>query len=568
MEQATLAHEGKNFKSAVLPRSGMRVDNAELHQWMERIRDRCQVLENVPLPGVADASWNSCNGPESDHIVLESSPLPFTADAGWGIAMEQTCAAVVSESVPSLPTADARHHLWRYETEPDGAPQESWQLRVQKGRLLPPDLRARIWADQMQVGGQHGVDSETALVPALLLQLQSGTACSSVCSTSDKHANGSSSAVLDSLVAAFLEKYLPWRAGGQVFVLLAQLLFYHCPQVAAALEEAFATTGYGLPMMLEAICGGGRGLGLLLFSPISASDYDAVLFLCDRLVMEAREMLLVFIVVALMMDAPVAATSGPEVAIKDSLRGLGSRRVDQLRECINCACALYESTPLSMSSSLPTGEASHSMPYCTISPDEVLTHVFETPSVPWRLVVVDVRQHADAQALPVCMQLGVSQNRQAVLRDLPYEESIHLCLVGDKPPAPGDEALELCRYLTMAPVLRRHVSVAAGGWPAVGGLAVSLGLELLALEPEPDSVENGAFAIAAASKGPIASIVDDGAGEALLSASRQETLDQTTGAGQAASVSLSAARWMLAGVGLGTPSRKRPAEQEDLPFEV
>merc|ERR1719293_286486 len=84
--------------------------------------------------------------------------------------------------------------------------------------------------------------------------------------------------------------------------------------------------------------------------------------------------------------------------------------------------------------------------------------------------------------LPVCMRLGQEQQhreRRELLRSLPYDESIHLCLMSDGPPVPGDDAFELCRHLAGPKVNRRHVSVVDGGWPAVEKLAGNLGLTLM-----------------------------------------------------------------------------------------
>lgn len=88
--------------------------------------------------------------------------------------------------------------------------------------------------------------------------------------------------------------------------------------------------------------------------------------------------------------------------------------------------------------------------------------------------------------MPLCMRISQSNDnqRRQMLRDLPYEESIHLCFLGDGPPVPGDDAFELCRHLVGPHVQRLHLSLVDGGWPAVEELADSLRLHLMPLEPE------------------------------------------------------------------------------------
>merc|ERR1712039_970751 len=83
--------------------------------------------------------------------------------------------------------------------------------------------------------------------------------------------------------------------------------------------------------------------------------------------------------------------------------------------------------------------------------------------------------------LPLCMRIGPAQHdeQRQSLREMPIEDSIHLCLMADGPPTPGDDAFELCRYLAGPRVRRKHVSVVAGGWPAVEELARELKLDLM-----------------------------------------------------------------------------------------
>ena len=70
------------------------------------------------------------------------------------------------------------------------------------------------------------------------------------------------------------------------------------------------------------------------------------------------------------------------------------------------------------------------------------------------------------------VRLGADQDRHQLLQTLPYEESIHLCLLSDDP---ADEVIEFCRLLSGPPIHRRHLSIIAGGWPEVARLAEGMG---------------------------------------------------------------------------------------------
>merc|ERR1719502_2203278 len=115
------------------------------------------------------------------------------------------------------------------------------------------------------------------------------------------------------------------------------------------------------------------------------------------------------------------------------------RNLDDATAAVTEAMVLLESTPVTLISLLiaaGAGSASPpNLPMCTISADELLHHIYERPSRSWRLVVVDARMTSDNNrlVLPVSILLGAtsySQRRQT-LKDMPYEESIHLCIMGD-----------------------------------------------------------------------------------------------------------------------------------------
>lgn len=346
------------------------------------------------------------------------------------------------------------------------------------------------------------------------------------------------------LVAAFAERFFAWCAAEQdsgeagdsglglrLFHVLAQLLRYHCPDTACTIEASAAAAGAtprgDLPAALQRLCGGPAGLVALLLAvpPTSAVGAEvfrigtpprsrasaappsptqtptdpkaALLLFCDLVVAVGTAALPLCAAALLLAEAPsepdggfedlVARLRGPE-----ALGGLGAHGVDGARRCVAGACALLEATPVSTLSALlrpsagVTEAAARGPALCVVSAAEVLHHAYERPSCPWRLVVVDVRMRCSSWGLPVCVRLRQAQHtqRRQLLLEMPYEEQIHLCLMGDSFPVPGDDAFELCRYLLGPRARRRHVSVVEGGWPAVEALARSLGLDLLPLGPE------------------------------------------------------------------------------------
>jgi len=115
----------------------------------------------------------------------------------------------------------------------------------------------------------------------------------------------------------------------------------------------------------------------------------------------------------------------------------------------------------------------------SVLPQELLRHVYRSSKRTWRLLVVDVRRSpAQQYALPGCLRIDTDKCRRAALDDLTVDRAQHICLLGDGPAMPGDEAFELYEYLTGRPSLRRCVSTVAGGWPAVERLARQRRVEL------------------------------------------------------------------------------------------
>jgi len=170
-----------------------------------------------------------------------------------------------------------------------------------------------------------------------------------------------------------------------------------------------------------------------------------------------------------------------------SLASLSSCSSEEVVRHVVTAHSLSDATPLSLLGALPEehdadGRLSQAM--CVVAPAELLHHVYHRPSRDWKLVCVDARMRTSTLSLPVCVrleQIAHTQRRQ-ILRDMPYEDCVHVCLMGDGPPVPGDDAFELYRHLLGSKARRRHVSIVAGGWEVVQELAVSLKLHLVAAD--------------------------------------------------------------------------------------
>jgi len=120
------------------------------------------------------------------------------------------------------------------------------------------------------------------------------------------------------------------------------------------------------------------------------------------------------------------------------------------------------------------------MPICRVAADEVLQHIYERPSMDWRLVVLDARHNSQPDmALPVCLRVEEMMETQ-----LPRDEQIHLCIVGDD----LNHAQMLAEHLVENQQMC-HISVVEGGWEALEHLVAALGLELL--PPSPQKPKDG-----------------------------------------------------------------------------
>ncbi|CAK0810174.1 unnamed protein product [Prorocentrum cordatum] len=159
-------------------------------------------------------------------------------------------------------------------------------------------------------------------------------------------------------------------------------------------------------------------------------------------------MLLLFVVLELLAECPPPPECSFEefrgwLRSDEGLGRLGANGPASVLEAAGNARAFMETTPVSTAFALaPSADhARHSKaPVCVVAADEVLHHCYEKPPGGWRLLVVDARMRQSAASLPVCLRLCQDQThaqRRKVLRDLPYDESIHLCLMPKSPRRPA-----------------------------------------------------------------------------------------------------------------------------------
>lgn len=488
----------------------------DLHSWLERMKGRCEVLESTPAATTADAwcedtaATSASSGtealatpdPEGEAVIAaavlepEAVEAPAAAEAVPGPA--EDAPPSVDSGGPQPAAAEAAAPAALEAGEEPGA--EALHADPHHGEAMPHALRMQVWSQRLHPAASSGAVPAPAGKTPLSSSAIGGTMAAvrrllaASAAADDPGGSGGASASAEgappepvgasALAEAFAERHFHWLGkadaccsagaeGGPAFALLALLLRYHCPSLAGGADLAAALT---------AACDGPAGLVRLLLSPVNPGDEMVLLLLCDLLILEDLEALALFVIVALAMEAQQEGAKFEQVR----LRGLGARGAAGVRRCVDRARELHEATPRSFALVLSRGVGSASrsrlqLSVCVVAPDEVIHHVYERPSGSWRFVVVDVRREAERSlALPVGLRVNPAQDRRAVLRDMPHEDSIHLCILGDEPPAPGDEALELGRFLTLAAGGRRpHVSVVEGGWPAVAGLVRSFGLEFM-----------------------------------------------------------------------------------------
>ena len=138
------------------------------------------------------------------------------------------------------------------------------------------------------------------------------------------------------------------------------------------------------------------------------------------------------------------------------------------------AASMLDATPRSLWYLCHSPVFTVKMPICRVAADEVLQHIYERPSMDWRLVVLDARHKSQPDmALPVCLRVEEMMETQ-----LPRDEQIHLCIVGDD----LNHAQMLAEHLVTQQMC--HISVVEGGWEAIEHLVAALGLELLPPSPQ------------------------------------------------------------------------------------
>jgi hypothetical protein len=325
---------------------------------------------------------------------------------------------------------------------------------------------------------------------------------------------------VQSLATAFSQKHLSWLASsaGQPqhqerlrFGAVGQLLMYHFPRVACTLRSVADTDENieDVPAMLISvcnICGMAEGLAEALFEVVStddsclsaaeaSSDRTSLLLLCDWIVLEGQSLLLLFVLLVLLSEIP-AKPRHSFAELEDELRqavtlgSLARSSRTEVSKCVAHASQLLQATPLSLREAIQGQNfgAWCESPVCMVAPHEVLQHTHEGSSQSWRLIVVDARMRYREFELPVCIRLEPTRHshRLQVLKDMPDDDVLHLCLVGDGPPRRSDEAFELCLNLIGRNSWRRHVSIIDGGWPALQERASSLGLDMMPVEVNTD----------------------------------------------------------------------------------
>lgn len=498
--------------------------NDELRGWLDQLRGRCQVLESEPEAGSADAvcaDWSNVEKSSASQAPHPRIKRPSVRDATTqgprreeatpkeaGQEGEEEDEGEEDEAGDGGASPSDASPICREVTSPTSAAalDELHKKLIRQGaEPLAVEERTQVWTKQLKsnADGERQGDDQPRLGTAtgLVRDLVSSEACFSP--MEDSSAGG--------LASAFAERHLHWlvaareigaeeadKKSAELFAMFAQLVRYHYPAVAVAMErDAEVPVGNGLAVALEVACGGAVGLGKLLLAPRGQeSEVEALRLLCDLVLLEEREGLLLFVATELLAEGRRRLGKTAFKQLRE--RGLAGRGSAGVRQCVERAVLLHDTTPLSLIFALSVGgwataRLQKLLPICSVAADEVLHHVYERKAGSWRLVVVDVRNNTSeasdaALALPVCLRLDPSQDRAAVLQDMPYNESIHLCLMGDDPPGPGEHAFELCHALATSSSgsgeRRAHMSVAEGGWDAVASLARTLELELMRMEPE------------------------------------------------------------------------------------
>lgn len=152
-------------------------------------------------------------------------------------------------------------------------------------------------------------------------------------------------------------------------------------------------------------------LGRVCRSGLESNDTCAavaLLQICDETVRSGSEIILVFVIVAVL--------ASPDLSLSDSKSAL---------LLWSSAESFLASTPRSMLGSLAAGARDQALrlPVGSVAADEILHHVYERPDSQWRLVVVDIRDSSLA-SLPVCLRLPAASNFEEFAASLPDRKSV------------------------------------------------------------------------------------------------------------------------------------------------
>ncbi|CAJ1342316.1 unnamed protein product [Effrenium voratum] len=355
--------------------------DTELQSLLSERRDRCEVLESSPQPGVADALWNKA-APN-----LEDCPREF------------------SEFGARVKGFDRRQEL---------------DLKPKESSDKASTVAQEAWADlQAQTAPGEVMASKARQASQHLQQLfAEHGACAGVPAPSQCRM----------LAAAFVEKHMRYLSfeTDHLLAVIKMLMRYHYPEQLADLQrradarDVLEAADAAMPSLDNVSCTLGP-LRFLLGQGVEQNESGPnVCLLCSLVVQQQGEVSEVGMLFVLL-----AALSGFQWDAWDPVR-LWEK-----------AQELLAATPRSVVATLgDERDRALRTPICAVAPDEVLQHVFERPAVEWKLLVVDLRPEETA-GLPVCLRV----KGESLPELLPRDDAIHLCIVDAAPP---DRILEVC----------------------------------------------------------------------------------------------------------------------------
>jgi hypothetical protein len=169
------------------------------------------------------------------------------------------------------------------------------------------------------------------------------------------------------LAGAFVEKHMSWLPGPgadggaevRFFAVLAQLMRYHRPRLAGAVQAASRPSSDDLSEQLYLMFRGAAGLVQSLFMTRTEEESEALRMMCDIVVLKDHEHLMVFVVLLMLVDVSLPPSGTfEELAQLLHLAGLESltaRGVSGIARCVERAQALMVATPMSVAASLHPG---------------------------------------------------------------------------------------------------------------------------------------------------------------------------------------------------------------------